>query len=373
MGIEVLEVKTNADQKKFIQFPFDLYKDNPLYAGELYVTTKSMITKDNPFFKHSKITLFLAFSGHKTVGRIAVIKNQVHLKLYKDEAGFFGYFDAINNPEVAKALFNKAQNWLKDESLTKIIGPTNLTTNDSCGILINGFKNPNVISMPYNYKYYDTLLTLCGFEKELDLYSYWFDGKQIEQKYGNVLKRCTQSMDKKGITIRPVSKKTFDHDISRLRNVYNACNQNNWGFIPLNEIEFKKMANELKLIAPLELALIAEKGNDIIGFILAVPDLNQAIKHVKNGKLLPFGFLKLLWYKRKINKARVMILGVLKNYSGLGLDLILYHKITKALIQNNVIEAEAGYVLESNNIMNSVLHKIGGIRTKTYRIYNKTI
>ena len=373
MSIEIFEVKTKADRKKFIQFPFDLYKDNSFYVGELNIATKAMITDTNPFLKHSKIILFMAVLDTQVVGRIAVIKNQIHLDNYNDKAGFFGYFDTIDDVKVVNALFARAETWLKNEGLSKIIGPTNLTTNDSCGILINGFDNSNVVSMPYNFEYYNKLIALYGFKKELDLYSYWFDGKLIEKKYSNILKRSSESISKKGIIIRPISNKYFKNDINRLRVVYNTCNKNNWGFIPLKDDEFEKMADELKLIAPLDLALVVEKGDDIIGFILAVPDINQAIKQVKNGKLLPFQVLKFLWYKRKIYKARIMILGVLPEYSGQGIDLLLYSKITQALYKNNIIEAEAGYILESNQIMNSILNKIGGILKKEYRIYSKNI
>jgi len=154
---------------------------------------------------------------------------------------------------------------------------------------------------------------------------------------------------------------------------YNKCNENNWGFIPLNENEFSAMAKDLKMIAPLDCALLVEKGKEIIGFVIAVPDINQALKHVVGGKLFPFGFLKLLWYKRKVNKARIMILGVLKEYSGQGIDLVLYHKITEALNKHKIYGAEASFVLESNKIMNAVLTKIEGKRIKEYRIYGKKI
>jgi ribosomal protein S18 acetylase RimI-like enzyme len=155
--------------------------------------------------------------------------------------------------------------------------------------------------------------------------------------------------------------------------VYNTCNKDNWGFVPLNENEFLRMAKLLKMIAPLDLAILVEKKNEIIGFVVAVPNINQALKHVPNGKLFPLGLLRFLWYKRKINKARVMILGVLKEYGGQGIDLILYHKITEALAKHKIYEGEASFVLESNTIMNSVLKKIGGKRIKTYRIYNKSL
>ena len=373
MGIEVIEVKSSRERNRFIRFPYKLYKSNLNYVGELHNSVKNKITKKNPFLNHSEIALFIAVKDYQDVGRIAVIHNRTHLDVYNDGSGFFGYFDSIYDMEVVEVLFNMASKWLRKKGIKSMIGPTNLTTNDSCGILIKGFEYSNMISMPYNFEYYNQLMTHCGFKKEVDLYAYRIDGKLIEQKYSNILERSLQAMKNKGIVIRPVSSKHFEHDIKNLRRAYNKCNVNNWGFMPLSGKEFFKMAKELKMIAPLDLALILEKDEEIIGFVMAVPDINQAIKYVYKGKLTLVGILKLLWYKRKINKGRVMILGVLEAHKGRGLDLVLCHKITQALYNLKIYEADASYVLESNNSMNSVLKKIGGICIKEYRIYKKRI
>jgi len=371
MGIEVVEIKSNRERDRFIRFPHVLYKSNSNYVGELDISVRAMITNKNPFLNHSEIALFIATKDNEDVGRIAAIVNETYLDIYKDNSGFFGYFDSIDNLEVAETLFNAASFWLKNKGISTMIGPTNLTTNDSCGMLIKGFEHPNMISMPYNFEYYNKLTTQCGFQKEIDLYSYKIDGKEIVKKYGNILKRSLQSIDSKEITIRPISSSSFIYDLNRLQKVYNKCNINNWGFMPLNEEEFLKMSKELKMIAPLDLALIVEKDDDVIGFVLAVPDLNHAIRHIYKGKLSPLGLLKFFWYKRKISKARVMILGVLEEFKGQGIDLILYHKITEALSKFKIYEGEASFVLESNKTMNSVLKKIGGTRIKEYRIYRK--
>jgi hypothetical protein len=373
MKIEVIEVKSSRERIRFIRFPYKLYKSNINYVGELNMSIKNKISKKNPFLHHSEIALFIAVKDDQDVGRIAVIHNITHLEVYNDSSGFFGYFDSFDDIEVAKALFDVASDWLSKKGIKSMIGPTNLTTNDSCGILIKGFEYPNMISMPYNFEYYDQLMTHCGFQKEVDLYAYKIDGRLIKKKYGNILERSLQAMKNNGIVIRPISSKTFKHDLNRLKKAYNECNINNWGFMPLNEKEFYEMAKELKMIAPLDLALILEKDEEIIGFVMAAPDINQAIKYVYKGKLTLVGILKLLWYKRKINKGRVMILGVLEAHKGRGLDLVLCHKITQALYNLKIYEADASYVLENNNSMNSVLKKIGGNCIKEYRIYKKRI
>ncbi|ESU22640.1 hypothetical protein FEDK69T_18980 [Flavobacterium enshiense DK69] len=373
MEVEVKEVKTRQELKKFIQFPQKLYKEDPNYVSELQLSMEFMLTRKNPFLQHSQIALFLATINKEIVGRIAAIHNTIHLEVYNDNTGFFGLFEAIDSVEVAQVLFRSASDWLKEKGMTQIVGPTNLTTNDSCGFLFDGFEYRPMVMMPYNFKYYNELCEQCGFEKRMDLYSYEIKEKPVLEKYENVLKRCFQKMNDSGLKIRSLSMKHFNEDITKLRNVYNKCNINNWGFIPLNEKEFFSMANDLKRIAPTDCALVVEKDDEFIGFVVAVPDINQAFQHVANGKLLPFGFLKLLWYKQKINEARIMILGVLKEYSGQGIDLALYHKITEVLHSHNIYRAEASFVLENNTTMNSILQKIEGKRIKEYRIYGKKI
>lgn len=373
MTIEIIEVKTKKQLRDFIKYPNRLYKNDPHYVPELYLSTKWMLTKKNPFLHHSQIIMFLAKVNNDIVGRIVAIYNKTHLDIYNDNTGFFGFFDAINSIEVADALFKVSSDWLKHKGITRMIGPTNLTTNDPSGFLLKGFEDSPMVLMPYNYEYYNELCLHCGFIKTMDLFSYEVDGRQVIDKYGNVLKRSLQKMENSGIKIRPISRENFKGDVAQLRIVYNECNKNNWGFVPLNKNEFNAMANDLKMIAPLDLTLLVEKENEIIGFVIAVPDINQALKHLTDGKLFPLGFLKLLWFKRKINNARIMILGVLKNYTGQGIDLVLYQKIKEELNKYKIYKAEACYVFESNKTMNNVLKKIKGKRIKEYRIYSKNL
>lgn len=367
--IEIVEITSKKLLKQFIDFPNILYRNNPYYVPALYLSVEWQLSKKNPFLKHSQIALFLAIKNGKGAGRIAAIRNQTHLDTYNDNSGFFGFFDAENDQEVAGILFNAASAWLSTKGLTQMVGPANLTTNDSCGILASGFDESPMVLMPYNYPYYENLFLKAGFEKATDLYSYHVQVETIRNKYKNVYDRSLLKLENSGIRIRQVSAASFDDDMKQLRLVYNSCNADNWGFMPLNPDEFRAMAKDLKTIAPLDLALVAEKNDTIIGFIIAVPNMNEALKFVKNGRLFPFGILKLLWYKRKISTARVLILGVQKEYSGQGIDLVLYHKITEAVSQKGIQTAEACYVMENNIQMNSILKKLDGKCVKTYRMY----
>lgn len=367
--VEIIEVSTKKQLRQFIDFPNQLYEGSPFYVPTLYLSVKWMLSEKNPFFEHSQAAFFLAVHEGKVVGRIAAIYNKTHLERYNDQTGFFGFFDAINHVEVAQKLLNASFDWLKLKGLTSMMGPTNLTTNDSCGILVEGFQQEPMALMPYNYEYYADLFQACGLKNAMDLYSYEIDGSAVKSKYMNIFDRSFDNLVKNGITFRSLSAKNFKEDVAKLMAVYNKCNEHNWGFMPLNHTEFQTMAKDLKLIAPLDLTIVVEKEDRIIGFIIAIPNINQALKHVKHGKLFPFGFLKLLWYKRKITNARVLILGVLYEYSGTGLDLVLYQKIKEALSRHKIYYGEACYVLDNNYQMNSILKKIDGKCVKKYRMY----
>lgn len=203
----IVEVSSKKQLKQFIEFPNQLYKANPFYVAPLYLSVEWMLSKKNPFFQHSQIALFLAIDNNKVVGRIAAIYNKTHIDRYNDQTGFFGFFDSINNVEVANKLFKASSNWLKLKGLTTMMGPTNLTTNESCGILIDGFDQEPMALMPYNFEYYNDLLQSCGFEKGMDLFSYEINGTAVEHKYENVLRRGMDNLVKKDIRIRQISTK----------------------------------------------------------------------------------------------------------------------------------------------------------------------
>lgn len=368
--VEIIEVSTKKQLRQFIEFPNQLYKNSPFYVPALYLSVKWMLGQKNPFFEHSQAALYLAVRADKVVGRIAAIYNKTHLEKYKDQKGFFGYFDSVNDVEVARKLLKSAFRWLNMKGLTSMMGPTNLTTNDSCGILIDGFDQEPMVLMPYNFEYYADLFHACGFNSIMDLFSYEIDGTALDSRYKDALERSADKLVKNEISIRSLSAKNFDEDLRKLMPVYNRCNEQNWGFMPLNRAEFEAMAKDLRRVAPLDLAIVVEKDEGIIGFVIAILNINQALKHIKNGKLFPLGFLKLLWQKRKINSARILILGLLNGFSGIGLDLLLYQKIKEALNRHGIYSAEACYVLESNYQMNSILKKIDGKCVKKYRMYN---
>lgn len=369
--MKIIPVTNRRLLRLFIDFPHVLYKNDRNYVPELYTSQKHLLTGKNAFFEHSEAVYFLAMMNGRVAGRIAAINNNVHNRIYNDNTGFFGFFEVIENYEVAVALLDRVMEWFSSKNIFHIMGPTNLTTNDSCGVLISGFEVPPVVMMPYNKEYYNDFLSRYGFIKEMDLLSYLVDGLQLKSLVEKPFVSKIQSKLKEaGIIIRPINLKDFEKEIDLFREVYNESNVGNWGFVPLNEKEFTNMAKEIKQVVPAKLILIAEKEDKQIGFIVAVPDFNQVFHRIAKGRLLPFGFLKVLWYRSKIDNARILILGVLKKFKNRGIDLLLYKIIQENLSSIGIFRCEACYIMEDNKIMNSILQKIGGKIIKRYRIYN---
>jgi len=369
--VTITKVGNKRQLKEFIRFPHLLYQDSKEYIPELDYNVRNLVSDRNPFFEHSKAGFYLAKLNGELVGRIAFIENKQHNKFHKENVCFFGFFDVINDYEVAKALFDTVLKKSKEEAYNKIIGPTNLTTNDSCGILTKGFNQSPIILMPYNYPYYEVFMRRYGWVTANHLYSYDITSTSVNRFFESGLgKRILEMSTSTSIKIRQCNFQHFDEELEKLRKVYNASNMNNWGFVPMNEKEFRMMAKDLKLLIPPELILFAEFKDEVIGFMVAMPDFNYVFKKIKSGKLFPWGIIKFLWYKQKIKRARILILGVIDKYRGTGIDVQMYKKITQNLMSLNIHEAEACYVMSDNRIMNSVISKIGGDRNKEYTIFS---
>jgi hypothetical protein len=370
--IEIVEVRTKKEFRQFIRFPNILYRDDSCYIQEPYVVQQFQFDpQKNPFFLHSKVDCYLAKNAKQVVGRIALIRNNNHILHTGEQCGFFGFFESIDDYEVAEALLREAVNWLKRERLTFLRGPENFTTNESCGMLFSGFDTPPVVMMPYNKPYYNDFLVRFGFEKEMDLSSYeLMDDKMLQSpSITRIMDRITLQLKDADITIRPINYKTLGQEILPLLGVYNQANKDNWGFLPLTETEFKTIAHQFSQFVPEKLILIVEKDHHPIGFIIALPDLNQVFSHSKSGNFWPFGMVKFLWYKRRINKTRILILGVVDEYRNRGIDLILYKRIKENCVALGMYRGEAGYVMDNNLRMKSILEKVGAKRIKRYRIY----
>jgi ribosomal protein S18 acetylase RimI-like enzyme len=368
--ITVIEVSNSRLLKEFIRFPHKLYRGDPNYVPALFAAERDFFSKrKNPFFRHSDAALFLALKDGIVAGRIAAILNSVHRELYEKDTGFFGFFDCTNDFEVAQSLFGRTIDWLKEFGITRITGPECFTTNDTIGILIDGFDEPPVAFMPYNKPYYHDLLARYGFVKTMDLFSWMVRGENIPSGLFTLAQRAEDRLSAQGITIRNIRFDAVEEEIRRLRPVYNAANRDNWGFIPLDPQGFHFMAKDLKKIVPEDFVLLAVKNDEIIGFLVCAPDINRVLIRIREGRLLPTGIFKFLYYKRKIDHARVLILGIEPEFRNLGIDLCLYARIFKNAAQRNIHTAEAAYIMESNTVLNSIMKKFNAKIVKTYRIF----
>lgn len=372
--INIVPVTKKSLLHKFIDFPPALYKNDEYYVPELFIAQRDILTPGkHPFHEHSEMQLFLVYENSDIRGRIAVILNNNHNQFNNTKEGFFGFFDSVNDFEIVSQLFDAAITWLKSKGVTNIIGPVNPSTNDPCGMLVEGFEMPPVAMMPYNKPYYNELLESIGFIKKTDLLAYYLDTKKVNTRSLQLQKALLKRLSRKNIIIRQINMKDFRNEAIKLREVYNAAWDKNMGFVPMTDKEFKYLAKDLKLILDPKFCLIAEHDSKIVGFALAIPDINQILKKIKKGRLLPTGIFKLLFGKKKINQVRVLALGVIDGYKKLGIEACFYASIIKSAAEKNMVGGEASWILENNFLMNKGIQSINGRMYKKYRLYEKAI
>ncbi len=375
MSIEIRTCKTKPEILLFVKSQWLFYKNDPYWVPPLVADQMKTLDKEkNPFFQHSEIELFLAFRDNEIVGRIAAIKNSNHNKIHNDKIGFFGFFECINDQEVANKLFASASEWLKSKGLDTVRGPMNPSQNDTLGYLSEGFDSQPVILMTYNPKYYMDLTENAGFGLAKTLYAYLLDN---EKYMTDKLKRMQNIVrERSKVTVRSVEFKKKDQflkDVETLKKIYNEAWEPNWGFVKMTSDEFDFLAADLKQIANSDLTFIAEIDGEPAGFALALPDINQVLKHNKNGGLLG-AIWHLLTKKKKINFARIIVLGVIPKFQKTGIDSVLYYECGIRAKRNGIRFAEASWILEDNVMMNRGLTvTMNGELYKKYRLYEKKI
>lgn len=361
---------TSNDKKRwinFIRFPYTHYKNNPYWVPPLLSDQKILLNPDrHPFYEHASVNFFLATIDNNVVGRIAAIIDRNHNEIHNEQTGFFGFFETIEDFHVAEKLFSAAKSWVRNQGMNKFRGPVNPSLNEDCGFLTDAFKTPPVIMMPYNPLYYITFAEKFGFKKAANLFAYYIDNNQeIPEK---LVKVASIINKKEKVTVRPFNLKNFSNDAKIVWHIYNKAWKKNWGFVPMTENEFNYLAKNLRQIVVPELALFAEINGRPVGFSLSVPDINQALIHT-NGNLFPFGLIKLLWYSKKIDMIRTIIMGVIPEYRNRGIDALFYYETWKNAVKKGYIKDEMSWVVETNKMMQRSAEMLGGKIYKTYRLY----
>lgn len=359
---------------EFIKVPFLIYKNDPCWVPPLTIERRDFLNpKKNPFFRHADVKFFIAYKDGKPVGRIASIINHNHNEFHNEKTGFFGFFESIDDYIVAYGLLQKAREHVKDAGMNLLRGPASFSTNDEVGLLTEGFYTPPVVMMTHNPQYYAGLFEKFGLKKAKDLYAYYFDGKLVP--WDRVNRLSEQVKRRSGAYIRPVNFKKFDEEVALIKNIYNSAWEKNWGFVPLDDLEFDYMAKQLKQIADPDLVLLAYIDDEPAGFSLALPNINEILIKM-NGSLLPSGIFKLLYYsyiKKIVKGVRVIIMGVVDRYRKKGLETLLWLETYKTGTAKGYSWAELSWVLEDNVMMNRVAEGIGAKVYKRYRMYEMEI
>ncbi len=370
MIIEQVNNKTGMD--RFIRLPWKIYDGDRNWVPPLISEVKFILSDKNPFFRHAEAAYFLARQNGDIVGRIAAIIDRNHINIHAEQAGFFGFYESVNDPAIAEGLLAEAAKWLKERGIEIMRGPMNPSTNDECGFLLDGYDSAPMIMMTYNPRYYLDLMEACGLEKAKDLYAFILNVDEVAA--GDRLERLSRGVKARvpGLTVRPINMKAFKSELEKVKEIYNAAWSRNWGFVPMTEEEIDSMAKRLKPLVVPELAVMAEIDGSPAGFMLTVPDYNQVLSKM-NGRLGPVEIVKFLWYSKKISDIRVMIMGVKEEYRKKGIEGLLYLESFKAAAKKGYRRSEMSWILEDNTVVHKGCELMGGKLYKKYRIYEKNI
>lgn len=372
--IEIKQVSSKKDLAAFIDFPHKLYEEDKYYVPELHIAQRDLLSPGkHPFHENSTVQLFLAYQKEEIKGRIAAIINGNHNTFKNTSDGFFGFFDLVNDGAVAKSLLDEAAKWLKEKGAKNIIGPVNPSTNEPCGLLVEGFDTAPVAMMTYNKPYYADLLKANNFEKQTDLLAYDLPTTSVDKRTVALKDALLKRLKARGITIRNVNLKDYNNDVEKILGVYNSAWMENTGFVPMTDKEFKYLAKDLKMLLDKDFCLLAEHNGKVMGFALAIPDINQILIKIKRGRLFPTGIFKLLLGIKKINYVRVLALGVTEEYRKLGIEACFYAEIIEQAVAKKIKGGEASWILENNELMNNGLKKLNATVYKRYRIFEKAL
>ena len=378
MAVEIRPVRSRGELNAFIKVPFAIYRNEPRWVAPLLMDVKKRLDRDkNPFFAHAEAEFFLAYRDGRPVGRISAHIDR-HLNEFQgNDWGLWGWFECADDPEAAAALLGAAESWLRERGRGTMIGPMDYTTNDECGLLIEGHEKPPLILCPWHHPYYQRLVEEdVGLTKAMDLYM-WSLHVTGRDKVNPLIWQVADRVESEhGIVCRNFRKKDMDTEITRFLEVYNAAWERNWGAVPLTDAEVRHMAKDMKPILDENWAMVAERKDtgEIVGVALTLPDYNQVFAKLRpRGRLLPLGWLTFLRERSKIDAVRVFALGVKPEYQHTGIAARFYQMHFDAAERTPQKGGEMGWILEVNRPMNRAMEGMGGEIVRRYRVYEKSL
>ncbi len=375
-SVEIRPVRSRRELKRFVKVPFHLHREHPQWVPPLIYERMQFLDRGrNPWFEHGEAEYFLAERDGEPVGRITAQVDRGWDEVQGGKDGMFGFFETVDDREVAAALLGAAEDWVGERGRQRLLGPMDFTTNDEVGLLIEGFELRPMILQNWHPPFYKDLLDGLGYGKAMDLLMWYLELgklKEGDQFAPEIHAAAEKALRDEGIAIRNIDKGNLREEMRRFSEVYNEAWADNWGFVPATDAEIEFHAKLLKQVIDEDWGFIAEKDDETVGVAFTLPDINQALART-GGRLLPFGWLKFLLAKRKIDRVRVFALGVKNEYRHSGVAAGLYLKHLEAASPDGVPGGETGWILETNEPMNRAMEGMGGTVVKRYRIYEKAI
>jgi GNAT superfamily N-acetyltransferase len=377
VSVSIQPVRTRRELKRFVKVPFRLHRDQPQWVAPLIFERMEFLNREkNPYFEHAEVEFFLAERDGEAVGRISAQVDHRWDEFQGGSDAMFGFFESANDAEVASALLGAATAWARAKGRSRILGPMDFTTNDEIGILIEGYERRPMILEPWHPPHYRELIEAEGFAKAMDVQMWelqFGDLKEGERFDPSIHAAAEKALHEEGIVIRNLRKREMVDEVRRFTDVYNEAWGDNWGFVPITDAEVEFQAKNLKQVIDEDWAFMAEKDGEVIGAALTLPDINQVMAKL-GGRLLPFGWLRFLLGKGKIDQLRVFALGVKHDYRHSGVAAGLYLKHLETAAQPGAIGGgEMGWILETNGPMNRAMEGMGGKVVKKYRLYEKAL
>ena len=370
-----VEVVTQPRQmRQFLQLPHRIYASDPAWIAPLDLMKREQVSPKNHFFEHARWRAWIAYRKGEPVGRISAQIDELHLQQHDDATGYFGMLEADEDPAIIAALFGAAEDWLRSEGMRQVRGPFNLHVNDEVGLLVDGFSTPPYVLMGHALPWYGPAIEAQGYEGARDLLAYHV---RPDFEAPRVMERLASRVSDR-VVVRSVRRKELLADAAIMLEIFNDAWRDNWGFVPLVDAEWAETVTTLTKLMPDDYIQIAEYDSEPVAFIVALPNLNEAARDL-NGRLLPFGWAKLLWRLkvRHPRTARVPLMGVRQSYqhSRLGptLAFMVIDAVRKALHARGVTDVEMGWILEDNDGMRNIIETIGGEAYKRYRVYQKEL